>query len=1230
MKKTFTLLSVPAIVLLGFASCRNANMDTAAPPPTNLSAPVVTHFKFSKPQKINPDSLQTVVIKPEVIKFNFDKLKESPVDSSGFKPFSKPVEEMHLDIDALPAKPLDIGKLPTSPLKFKTYQLPPPKPLPVHLPRLKKAADIFVYGLDAPAIQGKPSTCIMRDHNGLMWIANITGIFRYDGERMTQFLNSDNISSAPVCMVEDRQGRIWVSFFNEDALAVLDPAAGTLKKTNLVKPPNSFERLFIDSKQRIWLSNQHSDGISIVDPTASTIAHLTSKNGLADTVAFVYVTDKSSRIWVTTPKGINIIDLEKKNIKLLNHAHGLGPDFAVQLFNDRAGRMWLSIHGGGSGLKVYDPAKSTLTTVDDADFPGNAISAINQDDDGNIWVGSFSDKQLIINYEARKIRPVSTADGLEGAVCYSLQPVGHQVWLSNGGGVNVIGGEKLKRQIGRMNTPTIFEDGRGLVWQGTLLYGIRILDLKRNTSRELTFKQGLTNDTIQTIKDFGGKIAVCTTSGLDIIDTAKHVMLHLTHRLGLYNKNITGVVRDKSGKIWLAGFTDGVDVYDPVTGNDKHFDKKAGLSSLIISDIKIDQEGYIWLATSTGNIDYIDPVNYTIRHLNSIRAFTESSFKVLFPDTHGNMWIGTASGLFAVNVKNGTLTAFTSAQGLPGNNVVSVLNRGNDIYAGTKKGISVISPPAGAYPWRIHTIGPADGIMERSTGNFLSDVILRNGLYLSGDNGITVLDLKPENAVQVSLYVAGLRIMDKQKYFIDKSSSAVHYTDTSWHTDAGLTGGVDPKQSDYEMQGSLQWDKVAGPANMPVNLRIPYDENFVQFQFSSVNLARRDSSWYRYRLLGAGDQWSDATPENASRYYVNLKPGRYVFEVSGQNRDLSWSKPQHFNFTILPPWWQTWWARLLELASLVAGVWTIVHYRSRRLLRAKRLLEEKVRQRTMEVTEQKEEIAAQRDDLENTLEELKNTQTQLVQREKMASLGELTAGIAHEIQNPLNFVNNFSEINREMLTELKDELKNGNVEEAMAIADNVQQNEEKINHHGKRADSIVKGMLQHSKASSGDKEATNINALADEYFRLAYHGLRAKDKSFNAELTTHFDKNLPQINVVPQDIGRVLLNLFNNAFYAVHQKQKTTDANYKPEVTVTTFTENGQVIIKVKDNGIGIPEAIKDKIMQPFFTTKPTGEGTGLGLSLSYDVVVKGHGGSITVNSKKEEGSEFTITLSLS
>jgi signal transduction histidine kinase len=276
---------------------------------------------------------------------------------------------------------------------------------------------------------------------------------------------------------------------------------------------------------------------------------------------------------------------------------------------------------------------------------------------------------------------------------------------------------------------------------------------------------------------------------------------------------------------------------------------------------------------------------------------------------------------------------------------------------------------------------------------------------------------------------------------------------------------------------------------------------------------------------------------------------------------------------------------------------------------------------------QKQETDIQKDKAERALEALKSAQSQLIQSEKMASLGELTAGIAHEIQNPLNFVNNFSEINSELATELADAVTRGDLSEVQSIAKNIKENEDKIVNHGKRADSIVKSMMLHSRAGTSNKELTDINALCDEYCRLTYHGLRAKDKEFNASYQTNFDDTLKKINIVPQDIGRVLLNLLSNAFYAVTEKKGEAGSEYQPTVTVTTRQQNGAVEILVKDNGKGIPDAIKDKIFQPFFTTKPAGQGTGLGLSLSYDIITKGHNGSMKVESAEGSGSIFYVQL---
>ncbi len=306
-------------------------------------------------------------------------------------------------------------------------------------------------------------------------------------------------------------------------------------------------------------------------------------------------------------------------------------------------------------------------------------------------------------------------------------------------------------------------------------------------------------------------------------------------------------------------------------------------------------------------------------------------------------------------------------------------------------------------------------------------------------------------------------------------------------------------------------------------------------------------------------------------------------------------------------------------------------------------------EKVLKVTEEKKELLSQQNvileqkvaertiELHKSLEDLKSTQSQLIQSEKMASLGELTAGIAHEIQNPLNFVNNFSEVSTELIDEMNEELDKGDIEEAKAIGSDLKENLTKINHHGKRAGDIVKGMLQHSRAGSGKKELTDINALADEYLRLAYHGLRAKDKSFNVTMKTDFDESIDKMNIVPQDIGRVILNLITNAFYAVssvasakedsaNSFAEASDIAYEPMVLVSTKNDGNKILISVKDNGSGIPENVREKIFQPFFTTKPTGQGTGLGLSLSYDIV-KAHGGELKVETKEGEGTEFIIQL---
>ena len=466
--------------------------------------------------------------------------------------------------------------------------------------------------------------------------------------------------------------------------------------------------------------------------------------------------------------------------------------------------------------------------------------------------------------------------------------------------------------------------------------------------------------------------------------------------------------------------------------------------------------------------------------------------------------------------------------------------------------------------------------------------------------------------------ITGLRILDEDRRFPNRqySEPLINQIDSIWKWEDNQYSLLSEKGRD-SLAGVISpfsYSGTIGPNSLPENLSLSHEQNFLSFSFNGSQLKNSQSVMYSYILEGIDKSWSPVTSETRSENYRDLPPGSYTFKVASKGYNNIWSEPAEFSFTIIPPWWQTRWAYLLYFVILGSALYAFVQYRQRWLKRENQLLEERVNQRTAQ--------------LKKTIEELETTQSQLIQSEKMASLGELTAGIAHEIQNPMNFINNFSEVSHELMDEMIEEMEKGDMEEAKEISNDIKQNLEKISHHGHRASSIVRGMLEHSRNSSGQKEAIDINVLADEYLRLAYHGLRAKDKSFNAKFETDFDDSIGKIEIIPQDMGRVMLNLINNAFYAVSDRSdREKDGEYQPTVKVTTKKLKDQVKITVEDNGSGIPQDIKDKIFQPFFTTKPSGKGTGLGLSLTYDIITQGHGGALQLDSEVGQGTVFTIFL---
>ena len=568
-----------------------------------------------------------------------------------------------------------------------------------------------------------------------------------------------------------------------------------------------------------------------------------------------------------------------------------------------------------------------------------------------------------------------------------------------------------------------------------------------------------------------------------------------------------------------------------------------------------------------------------------VNSFYES------PD--GTAWVGTwQGGLSHYNVETRKIKTYTRNDGLSSMSIQSILadEKNNCLWLSTFDGLTRFNLKTEQF----NNFSIADGIQGQlfSDGSFLKT---STGLFVfGGSNGITIFN--PDASIQTSV---------PPKVFL---------TDLKLFNRSILPG-----------KNSI----LKKPIYETEHLTLPHNKNNISIDFIAIHYSDPAKNRYSYKLENYDNEWRNAGDQHEA-FYPNLPPGEYTFRVKAANNNGVWNeKGATLKITVNPPWWRTTWAYILYGILFLALLFAANRHLRKRILRKER---EKARARELE---QAKEIEKAYHKLEETHETLKATQSQLIQSEKMASLGELTAGIAHEIQNPLNFVNNFSEVNRELLAEMNQEIEKGNFDDAKAIAKDITGNEDKINLHGKRAEAIVKNMLQHSRSGVGVKEPVNINALADEYLHLSYHGLRAKGNPFDADLVTNFDQSIEKINAVPQDIARVLLNLFNNAFYAVKEKNTFIHSpghavpgrqSYMPTVTISTKKINNSVLLTIKDNGVGIPENIKGKIFQPFFTTRPTGEGTGLGLSLSYDII-KAHGGEIKVESKEGEGSEFIIRL---
>ncbi len=1060
--------------------------------------------------------------------------------------------------------------------------------------------------------------CMVQDHNGFIWIGTQDGLNKYDGYRFTTFRNdpADKMSLSNkyiLSLAKDKENNIWVgtqaglnrlnTFTQQAERFVYSSTDSNTISSDEVKS------LFVDHTGLVWAGTVN--GLNTLNYQTKKIVryyhHENDPNSIVDNNILCINEDKKGNVWIGSAKGLNYFDRASSRFTQIK---GLPPGSVQCVTEDTEGNIWI---GTSNGLSRFEPLQKNIilykhNKADKNSLNSNNVSGILESEPNILWITtsnglSVFDKKTNSFKQYRNIIGDAKSLGVNG-LNNILKDLEGNIWIGSADGVNkhnpqvnsfshYFHNPADENSLSHNSVWPVLEDSDGIIWVGTLGRGLNRLDRTNNKwshyKHNANDLNSLGEDNVWYISEgSNGKLWITTSRGLDCFDRKTGKFEHYDPNKKDSTSLSSGtalhqVIEDSKGNVWVA--TDiGLDKLDIKTGKFKHFRTDptniSTISGRFLSCISETRNGKLLIGTFENGFNIYDPERNTFkRFVHSPEDSTSINNRDVYcarEDRNGKIWIGGDVGIDCLDPVTGIAKHYRVKDGLVNETVYGIEeDEKGKLWISTNWGIARLDPETRQFK----NFDISDGLQGFEFNGFGSRQNKRTGeMFFGGVYGFNVFhpDSIKDNPYKPFVYINKLK-----RYNIGKSSG-------------------------------LPAEELLLGSN---SITLSYKDNMLSFEFVCLSLSKPAKNQYAYQLKGYSDQWYQLGTKREVTF-AGLPPGHYTLFVKGSNGDGVWNDtPAELSITILPPWWKTWWAYTLYALLFLTLLFVFIWYRSRSLKEQNIRLEHKVLVRT--------------DELKQSLENLKSTQSQLIQSEKMASLGELTAGIAHEIQNPLNFVNNFSEVSKELLDEMNDELEKGNLEDVRDIMKDVIQNLEKINHHGKRADGIVKGMLQHSRSSSGVKEPTDINALCDEYLRLSYHGLRAKDKTFNATIKTDFDNSIGNINIIPQDIGRVVLNLLTNAFYVVDEKKKSRAENYEPTVSISTKKAADKVEIRVTDNGNGIPPKVLDKIFQPFFTTKPTGQGTGLGLSLAFDIVTKGHGGELTVETKENEGTTFIIQLPL-
>jgi signal transduction histidine kinase/ligand-binding sensor domain-containing protein len=1069
---------------------------------------------------------------------------------------------------------------------------------------------------------------ITRDRHGVMWFSDQTnrGIVRYDGNTMTRYQQDPKNPNSPggaypEYLYADLEGNIWIGYYGM-GFDVFNYETNSF--THFRHNPEDIESLsndtvsavLIDHLGNIWIGT--NGGLNLFDKPTGKFTHYkhieNDSSSLSCNEIRALYEDSDGTLWVGTglpwdlndEGGLNRFNRETGTFTRFMHDENnptsLRDNKVRAIYEDKNGTLWIGTRGDGlhtldkiTGKIKHFPYQENNTDVIQRPEVKSAfdhITFITEDAAGYMWIGTLDNG--ILRYNPGK----NESTHFTSATASSSGFHDNSTWQVFSSDDGLFWVSTQENRLYRVDLYTNhfphqsidsslvidFLEESGYLWFAT---GNGLVKKQRNSDKMQIFRNNpqdpgsISNDIVlKLLKSQQGTLWIGTQNGLNRYEPYRQTFKKYFHDphdpTSLSSSDIGSIYEDHEHNLWIGTFGGGLNKFNPKDGKSVRYMPTRGdtnsISSDYVVDILPDDFGKLWLATlSYGGINRLNIRTGEFQHY-----LPQVNIWDLYEDSEGTLWAGGVEGLFRYNRKLDMFIPLNEPES--GFNVTNIGSVAEDKYQNL---------------W----------------------MTSENSIYRYNRNTENLLRFGEENNIKPGTLTGTMKKLANQEFLF-----GTLYGYYSLNPDNINVPVITPKiyYKNIWVNGQLikpaETSLLTEPLSETQEIQLNHNQNVFSIDLASIYYGNPANINTYYKLENYDDNWRELISQGQV-YYFNIPAGTYKFLTKSVNRENGIWVEKSLAVSIDLPWWKSWWAYVAYIIIFISGILIVHSLQRQHVLRVERAR-----------THKRELVQARK--IEKAYQELKATQAQLIHSEKMASLGELTAGIAHEIQNPLNFVTNFSEISNELVEEMKEELAKGNLQLANEIAGNVKENLEKINHHGKRADAIVKGMLQHSRTGSGIKVPTDINVLADEYLRLSYHGLRAQNKSFNADYKTDLDAALPKVNIIPQDIGRVLLNLINNAFYAVEQNNLKKEDGYKPLIIVRTGLQNGSIEIKVEDNGPGIPAEIKDKIFQPFFTTKPTGQGTGLGLSLSYDIV-KAHGGDLKVTSKNGGGSIFILTLPL-